>query len=57
MIRVGTWAQSRIAPVHLDEFNVRFQQHLLRVNLADFARIRMKRDPALADAILRKSLA
>ncbi len=55
-MRVADWAGSRIAPEARDEFRLRLQRHLLRARLADFSRIRMKRDPALADAILRKAL-
>ncbi len=57
VIRVAGWAGSRIAPEHRQEFNQRLQDHLLRANLADFARMRMKRDPSLADAIIDKALA
>ena len=51
-ISVISWAQSRISPDHTDEFRARVQQHLLRVNLADFTRMRMKRSPGLADSML-----
>ncbi len=57
VIRTAAWAQDRIAPELTQEFNLRLQQHLMRINLADYARIRLKRDPALANAIVRKALA
>jgi glycosyltransferase involved in cell wall biosynthesis len=55
-LRVAGWAAGRIDAEHTPEFNVRLQQHLLRVNLVDFARIRRQRDPALANRMLRNAL-
>lgn len=55
--RVAGWAAARMSPELLDEFNLRLQQHLLRMDLADFTRIRMRRDPGLATRIVRSALA
>ncbi len=56
VLRVAGWAGSRIHPDHAQAFRLRLQTHLLRANLADFTRMRLKRDPGLADAILDKAL-
>lgn len=55
-LRVGGWATSRLTPDVVDEFNLRMQHHLLRMNLADFALMRRRRDPVLADLIIRRTL-
>jgi glycosyltransferase involved in cell wall biosynthesis len=55
-LRVSGWAAGRIDAEHRDEFNVRLQNHLLRMNLVDFSRIRQRRDPGLANRILRRAL-
>ena len=57
VIRVAAWATSRMTPEVLDEFNVRLQHHLLRMDLADFTRMRLRRDPGLANRIIRRVLA
>ncbi len=57
VLRVGGWATSRLTPDVIDEFNLRMQHHLLRMNLGDFARMRVRRDPVLADLVVRRSLA
>jgi hypothetical protein len=54
--RVMGWASHRIDPDLADEFRVLRREHLLRINLADFARMRLKRDPDLAEIIVRQSL-
>jgi hypothetical protein len=46
-----------MTPDVIDEFNLRLQQHLLRMDLADFTRIRLRRDPALAARIVLRALA
>lgn len=56
-LRVAGWAADRISPDVRDEFNVRLQDHLLRMDLADFTRIRSRRDPMLGDLIIRRALA
>jgi glycosyltransferase involved in cell wall biosynthesis len=56
-LRVAGWATTRITPEVLDEFNLRMQQHLLRMDLGDFTRIRLWRDPGLATRIIRRALA
>lgn len=55
-IRTAKWAANRVAEEWRHEFNIALQQHMLRVSLADFARIRMVRDPALASEILIAAL-
>jgi glycosyltransferase involved in cell wall biosynthesis len=57
VLRVAGWATARMAPEVVDEFNLRLQHHLLRIDLADFTRIRTRRDPGLAGRIIRRSLA
>jgi glycosyltransferase involved in cell wall biosynthesis len=56
-LRVADWARARVADDVQEEFLLRLQRHLLRMNLADFTRIRTKRDSALADLIVRRALA
>jgi glycosyltransferase involved in cell wall biosynthesis len=57
VLRSSSWALDRLAPEAADEGRQRLQQHLLRINLADFMRIRERRGPSLADRIVRRSLA
>ena len=57
VLRVGGWATSRLTSDVVDEFNVRLQHHLLRMDLGDFARMRLRRDPVLASLVVRRSLA
>jgi hypothetical protein len=46
-----------MTPDVLDEFNVRLQHHLLRMDLGDFTRMRLRRDSGLANRIIRRALA
>ena len=55
-LRVAGWATTRLTPDVVDEFNVRLQRHLLRMDLGDFTRIRVRRDSALASRITRRAL-
>jgi glycosyltransferase involved in cell wall biosynthesis len=57
VLRVAGWATTRLTPDVVDEFNLRLQQHLLRMDLSDFTRIRLRRDPTLATRIVRRALA
>ncbi len=57
VLRVAGWAGDRVALEAKDEFNLRLQRHLLRIDLADFTRIRLQRDPALASQVVRRALA
>jgi glycosyltransferase involved in cell wall biosynthesis len=57
VLRVAAWATTRMTPEVLDEFNLRLQRHLLRMDLGDFTRIRVRRDPGLATRIVRRALA
>ena len=57
VLRVAGWATTRITPDVLDEFNLRLQEHLLRMDIGDFTRIRLLRDPGLANRIIRRALA
>ena len=57
VLRVGGWANTRLTPDVVDEFNLRLNRHLLRMDLGDFARIRTRRDPMLANLIVRRALA
>jgi glycosyltransferase involved in cell wall biosynthesis len=56
-LRVADWARDRVALDAKEEFNLRLQTHLLRMDLADFARMRARRDPTLASAVVRRVLA
>lgn len=57
VLRVTGWAADRVPPDLMPEFNIRLQEHLLRVDLADFMRIRTRRSAALSERIIRRSLA
>ena len=57
VLRVVGWATTRMTPEVLDEFNLRLQHHLLRIDLGDFTRIRLRRDPGLATRLMRRALA
>lgn len=57
VLRVAAWAATRMTPDVLDAFNLRLQHHLLRMDLADFTRIRLRRDSGLATRIIRRALA
>jgi len=57
VLRVSAWARTHMTPDVLDEFNLRLQQHLLRMDLGDFTRFRLGRDPGLASRIIRSALA
>lgn len=57
VLRVAAWAATRMTPDVVDEFNLRLQHHLLRMDLGDFARIRLRRDSGLATRIIRRALA
>jgi glycosyltransferase involved in cell wall biosynthesis len=57
VLRVSGWARTRMTPDVLDEFNLRLQYHLLRMDLGDFTRLRLGRDPGLASRIIRSALA
>jgi glycosyltransferase involved in cell wall biosynthesis len=54
-IRTARWANDRISPEYRPAFGLRLHDHLMRINLGDFARIR-RQNPTLADAIVAKSL-
>jgi glycosyltransferase involved in cell wall biosynthesis len=56
VLRVGAWATTRLTPDVADELNVRLQRHLLRMDLGDFTRMRVRRDPLLANLIIRRTL-
>jgi glycosyltransferase involved in cell wall biosynthesis len=57
VLRVAGWASARMTPEVLDEFNLRLQHHLLRMDLGDFTRIRLRRDPGLGVRLIRRALA
>jgi glycosyltransferase involved in cell wall biosynthesis len=56
VLRVADWAAARATPDVRDEFQVRLEDHLLRMNLTDYARIRTRHHPALANRILRRAI-
>ena len=55
--RVTGWAADRITPDVRDEFDMRVQEHMLRMDLSDFHRIRFRQDPGLAGRIVRRAQA
>jgi hypothetical protein len=57
VLRVTGWATARMTPDVLEEFNLRLQQHMLRMDLGDFTRIRLRRDPGLGTRLIRRALA
>ena len=57
VLRVADWARDRVALEANEEFNLRLQKHLLRMDLADFSRMRARHDPALASMVVRRTLA
>ena len=57
VLRVAGWATARMTPDVRDEFNLRLQHHLLMIDLGDFTRIRLRRDPGLATRLMRRALA
>jgi Glycosyl transferase family 2 len=57
VLRVAGWATTRMTPDVLDEFSLRLQHHLLRIDLGDFTRIRIRRDSGLAARLIRRALA
>lgn len=57
VLRVSGWASARMTPEVREEFNLRLQRHMLRMDLADFTRIRMRRDLGLAARIINRALA
>ena len=56
VLRVSGWAKSRLTPDVVDEFNLGLQQHLLRIDVGDFTKIRIRRDSGLASRIVRAAL-
>jgi hypothetical protein len=46
-----------MTPDVVDEFNLRLQHHMLRMDLGDFTRLRLGRDAGLASRIIRRALA
>jgi hypothetical protein len=57
VLRVAGWATSRMPLDVRDQFNLCLQHHLLRMDLGDFTRTRLRRDPPLATRIIRRALA
>ena len=57
VLRVAGWATPRMTPEVVEEFNLRLQHHMLRMDLADFTRMRLRRDSGLASRIIRRALA
>ncbi|SEP59000.1 glycosyltransferase [Microlunatus flavus] len=57
VLRVGGWATSRVTPDVADEFSLRLQEHLLRIDLGDLTRIRLRHDTELATRLVRRALA
>lgn len=56
VIRVADWAKSRLDPALREEAAELLQAHLFRMNIADFAHMRLRRNPNLADVVVRRAL-
>jgi glycosyltransferase involved in cell wall biosynthesis len=48
VVRVAQWAEARIAREHRQEFAARVQDHVSRIDLADYFSTSLKRSPTLA---------
>lgn len=51
--RTARWALARIDPPLQDEFKARLEDHVRRMRVSDYARMRVGRSPAAADSVLR----
>ncbi len=56
VIRVSSWASDRTTPSVAPQFNARLQAHLMRIDLADFGRLRRRGASSVSRAIVRKAL-
>lgn len=56
VVRTTSWARGRIGDDLRPEFNLALHDLVLRIDLADLAGIRTKRDPELADSLLEAAL-
>jgi glycosyltransferase involved in cell wall biosynthesis len=57
VLRIAAWAEDRLEDDLLLEYRARRREHLMRIDLTDFAGIRSKRDPALGARLVRAALA
>jgi|HigsolmetaAR201D_1030396.scaffolds.fasta_scaffold07800_2 glycosyltransferase involved in cell wall biosynthesis len=57
VLRISSWAEHRLEDDLLLEYRRRRREHLMRMDLADFAGIRVRRDPALGARLVRAALA
>ncbi len=55
VVRIASWAADRTAPTVRTRFDERLQEHLMRIDLADFASLR-RSTPEVSRAIVRKAL-
>ncbi|MEM7142581.1 MAG: glycosyltransferase family 2 protein [Actinomycetota bacterium] len=55
-LRTASWALARVDDGLKDEFKARFDDHLMRMRVTDYRRMRLARTPGTADAILRTAL-
>jgi glycosyltransferase involved in cell wall biosynthesis len=51
--RTAGWALARIDPLLQDRFKARLEEHVRRMRVSDYARMRIGRSPAAADSVLR----
>jgi hypothetical protein len=56
VLRVADWAAARTTDSVRDEFRARLAEHLMRMDLGDYARLRIRQNPALANRILRRAI-
>lgn len=55
-LRTMEWAGRRIHEDWAEEYRLRRREHIQRMDLGDYARMRLRRDPQLADAIVQRSI-
>ncbi len=55
-VRTMTWAERRILPEYEETFRRRRREHMARMDLGDYARMRRRRDPALADHLVSMTI-
>lgn len=54
--RLMTWGEQRVLPEHVAQYRRRRRHHLSRIDLSDFARLRLRRDSRLADALVDQTI-
>jgi glycosyltransferase involved in cell wall biosynthesis len=55
VMKTGNWAKDRTPASHLDEYMLRFHEHLVRIDVGDYSRLR-RQNPVLARSIAQRAL-